>query len=161
MNYWSYYIYSPSVQAQSGGGGTPLYKLYRYVSPHQVGFLRRFCLKAGRHTLCPFWSVIRYGFWGNYGIVWTFNSKWVREKNMRLRNGFEELFCLRSNLGNDNIISAWRPGLKTGMDFRGLVWKRVWIITFLGLKSGQDSEKRAAHRHHEFPGVPPGGDLTF
>ena len=46
MNYWSYYIYSPSVQAQSGGG-TPLYKLYRYVSPHQVGFLRRFCLKTG------------------------------------------------------------------------------------------------------------------
>ena len=28
-----------------------------------------------------------------------------RKKNMRIRNGFEELFCLRSNLGNDNIIS--------------------------------------------------------
>ena len=32
-----------------GGGGTPLYELYRYVPPYQVGFLRRF------------------GFWGNYG----------------------------------------------------------------------------------------------
>ena len=160
MNYGSYYIYSLSVQAQSGGS-TPLYKLYRYVSPHQVGFLRRFSLKTGRYTLCPFWSVITYGFWGNYGIVWTCNSKWVREKNMPLRNEFEELFCLRSNLGNDNIISAWRPGLKTGMDFRGLVWKRVRKITFLGLKSGQDLEKRAAHRQPRIPRSTPWGDLTF
>ena len=46
-----------------------------------------------------------------------------------------------------------------GMDFRGLVWKRitVWIITFFfGLKSGQDFKNRAAHPHQEFPGAPPG-----
>ena len=32
-------------------GGTPLYKLYSYVSPppHRVGFLHRFGLKAGIH----------------------------------------------------------------------------------------------------------------
>ena len=42
------------------------------------------------------------------------------------------------------------------MDFRGLVWKRVWKITFFGLKSGQDLKNRAAHPHQEFPGVPPG-----
>ena len=30
-------------------GGTPLYKLYRYVPPHQVGFLRRFGPKTGTH----------------------------------------------------------------------------------------------------------------
>ena len=29
-----------------------------------------------------------------------------RKRNMRIRNEFEELFCLRSNLSNDNIISA-------------------------------------------------------
>ena len=40
---------------------------------------------------------------------------------MRIRNVFEEFICLRSNLNNENIISAERPGLKTGMDFRGLV----------------------------------------
>ena len=28
-------------------GSTPLYKLYRYLTPHRVGFLRRFCLKTG------------------------------------------------------------------------------------------------------------------
>ena len=45
---------------------------------------------------------------------------------MRIRNEFEKIFCLRSNLSNDDqecddIISAERPGLKTGMDFVGLV----------------------------------------
>ena len=32
-----------------GGGGTPLYKLYRYVPPHRVGVLCRFGLKTGIH----------------------------------------------------------------------------------------------------------------
>ena len=30
-------------------GGTPLYKLYRCVPPHQVGSLRSFGLKTGIH----------------------------------------------------------------------------------------------------------------
>ena len=30
-------------------GGTPLYKPYRYVPYHRVGFLRPFCLKTGIH----------------------------------------------------------------------------------------------------------------
>ena len=33
----------------SGGGSTPLDKLYRYVPPHRVGFLCRFGLKTGIH----------------------------------------------------------------------------------------------------------------
>ena len=40
---------------------------------------------------------------------------------MRIRNAFKEFFCLRSNLSNDDIISALRPGLKTDIYFRGLV----------------------------------------
>ena len=64
-------------------------------------------------------------------------------------------FCLRSNLGNGNIISAHGPGPKTGMDFRGVVWKRVWKIAVFGLKWGQDLENRVAHPHYEFPGIPP------
>ena len=39
---------------------------------------------------------------------------------MDLKNFF--VCAPNSKLGNDNIISAQRPGLKTGMDFRGLVW---------------------------------------
>ena len=37
---------------------------------------------------------------------------------MRIRNRFDEFVCLRSNLSNDNIISAKRPGLKMDMDFK-------------------------------------------
>ena len=33
-------------------------------------------------------------------------NEYERKKNMRIRNGFEEFFRLRSNLSNDNIISA-------------------------------------------------------
>ena len=43
-----------------------------------------------------------------------------RKRNMRILNGLEEFFCLRSNLSNNGIISAKRPCLKTGMDFRDL-----------------------------------------
>ena len=45
-----------------------------------------------------------------------------------------------------------------GMDFRDLVWKQVWKMTFFGLQEGQDSENRAPHPHQEFPVVPPSGD---
>ena len=43
-----------------------------------------------------------------------------RKRNTRMRNGCDEFVCFRSDL-NDNIISALRPDLKMGMDFRGLV----------------------------------------
>ena len=33
-------------------------------------------------------------------------NEWERKRNMRVQNGFEEFFCLRSNLSNDIIISA-------------------------------------------------------
>ena len=39
---------------------------------------------------------------------------------MAIRNTFDDFF-LPSNLSNDDIIFALRPGLKTGMYFRGLV----------------------------------------
>ena len=35
--------------AAQGGEGTPLYKPYRYVTPHRVGFLLRFGLKKSIH----------------------------------------------------------------------------------------------------------------
>ena len=42
-----------------------------------------------------------------------------------LEMNFLEIFCCRSNLSNNDIISQ-TAGLKTGMDFRGQVWKRAW-----------------------------------
>ena len=52
------------VKGRGGWGvrGTPLYKLYRYVPPHRVGFLRRFGLKTSLGTR------LRYGFRGNYRV---------------------------------------------------------------------------------------------
>ena len=91
-----------------GGGGTPLYKLYRYVPPHRVGFLLRFGLK----TLSLFRSGIGYGFRGNYGKVWTYLSFQFRMSKKEREicefdwNGLDEFVCLRSNLSDDNKISA-------------------------------------------------------
>ena len=48
-----------------------------------------------------------------------------------------------------------QQSLKTGMDFRGQVWKRVWKMEYFGLKLGQDLGNRAAHPYQEFRGVPP------
>ena len=40
---------------------------------------------------------------------------------MRLRIAFEDFFGLPSNLSNHDKKFTQRPGLKTGMDFRGQV----------------------------------------
>ena len=70
-----------------GEGGTPLYKPYRYVPPHWVGFLRRFGLKTGIH-FPPFGlesGLVFEGTTGVYERVYRFNSKWVR-KNEKYAN---------------------------------------------------------------------------
>ena len=47
-------IISAPLQEEGGGGGViPLYKLYRHVPPHRVGFLCRFGLKTGIHFAPP------------------------------------------------------------------------------------------------------------
>ena len=58
------------------GAGTPLYKLYRYVPPHQVGLLRQFGLKTGIHVshfgkLC----MVFKGTTGVYEHSYRFNSR--------------------------------------------------------------------------------------
>ena len=52
-----------------GGGGTPLYKLYRYVPPPGGGGLRRFGLKTG---------MVFEGTTGLYERIYRLyaNSKW-------------------------------------------------------------------------------------
>ena len=79
------------------------------MPPHPVGFLCRFGLKTGIH-FAHFGlesGMVFEGTTGLYERLYRFNSKRVRKKkNMRIRHGFEEFFCLRSNLRNDDIISA-------------------------------------------------------
>ena len=77
-----------------GRGVTPLFKLPRYVPPHRVGFLCLFGLKSG--------MVFE-------GTTRVYNEKYNEciKRNMRIQNGFEEFFCLRSNLStDDNTICA-------------------------------------------------------
>ena len=65
-----------------GGGGTPLYKLYRYVPPHQEEFLLRFGLKTGIH-FAHFGlesGMVFEGTTGLYECLYHFNSKWIRKK---------------------------------------------------------------------------------
>ena len=92
-----------------GGGGTLLYQLCRYVPPHRVGFLRRFGLKMSIH-FANFGLESGMVFEGTTRVherIYRFNSKWVR-KNEKYANSkwIWRIFCLRSNLSNDNVISA-------------------------------------------------------
>ena len=92
--------------------------------PQRVCFLRWFGLKPTGIDFAHFGlksGIACEGTRGVYEPIYRFNSEWVRKKekdaNSKWIWGF---FCLRSNLINDDIISALRSGLKTGMDFRGL-----------------------------------------
>ena len=91
------------------GGGTPLYQLCRYVLPHRVGFLRRFGLKMSIHfaNFALESGMVFEGTTGVHERIYRFNSKWVR-KNEKYANSkwIWRIFCLRSNLSNDNVISA-------------------------------------------------------
>ena len=53
------------------------------------------------------------------------------------------------------VLPHFSSGLKTGMEFRTIGLKTGVENNILCLKQGQDLENQAAHRHQEFPGVPP------
>ena len=79
---WFFSHRSPRIPKASNaprgrGGGTPLYKPYRYVPPHRVGFLRRFGLKTGIH-FAHFGlesGMVFEGTTGVYERIYRFNSK--------------------------------------------------------------------------------------
>ena len=83
--------------------------LCRYVRPHRVGFLWRFGVKTGIH-LAHFgleWDLVFEGTTECMNVfIVSIPKERERKRNMRIGNGFEEFFCLHSNLSNDNIISA-------------------------------------------------------
>ena len=81
------------------GGGTPLYKPYRYLPPRPVVFFSLFGLKTG---------MVFEGTTVAHERSYRFNSKLIleRNRNMRIRSAFEEFFCLCSNISHDGIIST-------------------------------------------------------
>ena len=59
-----------SVSLIQGGGGTPLYQVYRYVPPQKVSFLSRFGLVDTRfRPLCFYLSGLRQNFTYNRQLV--------------------------------------------------------------------------------------------
>ena len=63
------------------GGEYSLYKLYRYVPPHRVGFLRCFGLKTGIHVAHFGESgMVFKGTTGVYEHSYHFNSRLVKKK---------------------------------------------------------------------------------
>ena len=106
----------------------------QYVPPQRVGFLRSFGLKTGidvDHFGLESGMVFK-GTTGVYERISCFNSKWVRKN----RNSFLLLFYSKQS----DYLTA-RPGLRTGMGFRGQVWKRVWKMTFFWSEIGSGFEE--------------------
>ena len=101
----------PGVLPAPGGGGTPLYKPYRYVPHPRVGFLCRFGLKTDIHlNYFRLESSMIFKGIGNYESVWTylsFHSKWVTKKEKYANSKWilRNLFCCCSNLSNNDPIS--------------------------------------------------------
>ena len=103
-----------------------LCKLYRYVLSHQVGFLCLFGLKTGidfAHFGLELGMVFE-GTTGRYEHIYCFSSRWVRKKEKCANSNWIWSFVFvyaQILVLNDDKIFASRPGLKTGIDFRGLV----------------------------------------
>ena len=91
------------------------------MPPNPAGFSLRFGLKMGVH-FAHFGLESSMVFEGTTECMNVFVVSIPNElrKKEKCANS-KWIFCLRSNLSNDNIISAKRPDLKTGMDFRGKV----------------------------------------
>ena len=117
-----YHATLPNRLTPRGGGGvvTPLYKPYRYVLPHRVGFCAVLVWKRVDAFPILVWNWV----WFSRGLrecmnvfVVSIPSEWERMGNMRIRNGFEECFCLHSNLSNDNIIFCLKARSENGYGF--------------------------------------------
>ena len=97
----------------------------------------------------PLWSqsgVVFKGTTGGYERICLFNSKWIvkKEKNPKYIIWAEFYQFLTSLLMRSLIIELLRcnKGLKTGMDFRGQVWKRLWKMEIEIWGTGRHIQKQ-------------------
>ena len=113
--------------------------------------------------LASFWSENGYRFCPFWSTFWSF----MVYKGVYV---VYECVLLAYNLRDDYIISVdvnmyccvlWPPpGPKTGMDFWGQVWKRVWKMTIFWSEVGSGLvEPGVVHPYQEFPGVPSPGNM--
>ena len=120
-----------------GGGGTPLYKLYRYVPPQREWFLSSFGLKTGidfDHYGLKSGMVFK-GTTGAYKRICLFDSKWIVEKEKYPKCIIQaEYYQLLTSLlmrtlitvkqRSENGFGFLRPGLKTGVE-NGMFWSEI------------------------------------
>ena len=108
------------LQSRGEGGGTLLYKTYRYVPPLKGTVFAPFRSENG-YRLCPFWSGIGYCFRRNYGSVWmcmqfqfqmTKKERIIREFGWIWRNLFVGVLIY--------YVMTWFR--------RGQTWKGIWIL---------------------------------
>ena len=108
MVFWTGVIAALTKQITRGGGEVAYKSHIAMCRPNRLRF-RPFWPENG-YTLCPFWCEIGYGSRENCGSVWTQLSfqfqmnKYeieIREFEMHLK-----IFCLCSNVSNDDIICA-------------------------------------------------------
>ena len=104
------------------GESAPLYRLYRYLSPQTVWFLRRFALKTDKDAHFGLESSIVLK--ETTGVhVWAYLSfQFQMNQKERVMSEFEMVFkksfCLSSSLKVMTVFTPL-PGLKTGMNLRG------------------------------------------
>ena len=118
-----------------------------------VWFLRRFGLKTGT-DFAYFGLNSSTVFEEMHERIFRFNSKLMNKKERvicEVEVDLKKSFCWRSNVSNDNIISAYARS-ENGYGFyedRPGNWcgKNNFLI--------QDLENRVAHPHDEFPTTPP------
>ena len=92
-----------------GGGGTSSNKPYRFVLTQRVWFLCRYSLKTGK-DFAHFGLESGMAFEGTTGVyerICCFKSKWKRNREKYANwKWILRIFCWRSDLSNDDIISA-------------------------------------------------------
>ena len=72
---------------------------------------------------------------------------------MQIWNEFEEFICSRSNLSNNNLISALKARSENGYGFKRSGRKTGVENDIFWFEIGQDLKNRMAHPHLEFPAV--------
>ena len=122
-----------------------------------VWFLRRFGLKTG--TDFPYFGLnSSMVFEEMHERICSFNSKLMNKKKTvicEVEVDFKKSFCWRSNVSNDNIISAYARSENGYGFYEDKSGNGCGKNNFLVRKKGQDLENRVAHPHDESPGISP------
>ena len=117
-------IHIRNTDTPSPGGGTPLYKQYRYEAPQRIRFLSHFDLK----TDIQIWTIMVWNW------VWVSKKPW-KWHNMEIELGkkVRKRFAWKNVwyhilLNDVNFVVGKVSDHKWSTTFRRQVWKWVWVF---------------------------------